>query len=78
MLMNVSVEDLEKANGGLIVTGSLFQPFIRVCDDKTGKVLDSVAEADWAEESAKKWNVSTEWITYQEYYDRYGRSVFSS
>jgi len=76
MMVKLSREDTKKVIGGVIVEGTLLHPFIRVCDDKTSKVIVGMPSVESAEFAAEKHGVSKEWITPEEYRKRYGKSVY--
>ena len=72
MLVQLSKEETEKVNGGLIVNGTLLHPYYRICDDATGDVLLVVpATLEHCKFMAGQYGVSTEFISAEEYRNRY-------
>lgn len=70
--MELSMEELDKINGGLVVYRGLFDK-CWVVNDQTGAVIGKYSfegDAKWAAGSK---GVSTEVISEKEYYKRFGK-----
>jgi len=71
MLVQLSKDETEKVNGGVIVDRT-FTTGYRVCDDATGNLLCGALSSDDAKEPARLHGVSDEIISRREYFARYG------
>ena len=67
----LSMEEMEKVNGGIIVDHTFTTGF-RVCDDVTGDLICGAWSTDDAKTLARMHGVSDKIISRREYFDTYG------
>ena len=68
----VSMEELAKVSGGLVIQGHDGN-YYDVCEDQNGSFFGyPFPDAESAQEFARSWNESPEIITHEEFYERFG------